>query len=125
MQTVIKRLHHLLHSLLHHQCFLTAGLLRLSLLLVGSDVHEELSDFVSVLTRSGHFNGTSPVEVEVTQRVRQMLQLLFSEVRVVLGHKEVRWQHTALGSRRRRQEEIKLLGLGTVLLNETLVNDAA
>ena len=79
MQTVIKRLHHLLHSLLHHQRFLTAGLLRLSLL-VCSDVHEELSDFVSVLTRSGHFDGTGPVEVEVAQRVRQMLQLLLSEV---------------------------------------------
>lgn len=122
---MIKWLHHLLHSLLHHQRFLTAGLLRLSLLLVGSDVHEELSDFVSVLTRSGHFNRTGPVEVEVAQRVRQMLQLLLSEVRVVLRHKEVRWQHTALGGRSRRQEEIKLLGLGAVLLNETLVNDAA
>lgn len=74
MKSMIQRLNRCLNSLLNHEGFLRTSLtLILSLLLVSTDVHEELCDLVSVLTRCWHFDGTSPVEVEVAQRVRQML----------------------------------------------------
>ena len=96
------------------------------LILVRSDVHEELSDFVSVLTRSGHFNGTGPVEVEVTQREGKLLQLNLRKVGVVLRHVEVRWQHTALSRIRGCQEEVKhRLWVATAFVfDQSLVDDA-
>ena len=79
MKIVIQRLNTLLDTLLDHEDLLGARLLELSFL-VGSYIHEELGDLVSILTRSRHFNRTGPVEVEVAQCVRQMLQLLLREV---------------------------------------------
>ncbi len=79
------------------------------LLLVGADVHLELGDLVGILAGSGHLDWTSPVKIKVTKRESQVLYLNAREVRVVLGHKEVGWQNTALGSRGWRHEEIKLL----------------
>lgn len=124
VKTVIKRLHYLLNPLPHHECFLRTGLLRISLLLVGTDVHEELSDLVCVLTRSRYFDRTSPVEVEMAQSVGQVLQLLLCELRVILWHEEVCWQHTALSRGSGRQKEVKLLRLRAVFLNKTFVNNA-
>lgn len=108
MQTVIQRFTTLLDTLLDHEGFLGAGLLRVSFL-VGSNIHKELSNLVSILTRSRHFDRTGPIKVEVAQCVRKVLQLLLREVGVILRHKEVSWQNTSLIRRGRRQEEVKLL----------------
>ena len=93
------------------------------LLAVGPDVHVELCDLVGVLTRSGHFDGAGPVEVEVAEREGQLLNLNPFEFRVVLGHEEVGRQNAALGSTGRGHEEVELLVAVTVL-HQTLVNDA-
>jgi len=45
-----------------------SGTLLLSLLAAaGTDVHVEFGDLMSVLARSGHLNGSGPVEVEVAE----------------------------------------------------------
>jgi len=64
---------------------------------------------VRILAGGGHLDWTSPVEIKVTKRESQVLYLNAREVRVVLGHKEVGWQNTALGSGGWRHKEIKLL----------------
>ena len=73
------------------------GALGRLLLLVGADVHLELGDLVGILAGSGHLDWTSPVEIKVTQRECQVLDLNAREFRVILRDKEVSWQHTALG----------------------------
>lgn len=77
--------------------------------LVGTDVHVKLCDLVRVLARSRHLDGASPVEIEVTQRESQLLNVNASHRRVVLRHKEVGWQDAALVRTGRSHEEIKLL----------------
>lgn len=71
---MIQRFNRLLDSLSNHERLLgTLLLLRLPLLLVGTDIHKELSDLVSILAGCWHFDRACPVEVEVAQRVRQVL----------------------------------------------------
>lgn len=85
------------------------GTLGRLLLLVCANVHVELGNLMGILAGSWHLDWTSPVEIKVTQRECQMLDLNARELRVILGDKEVGWQHTALGSGGWRHEEIKLL----------------
>ena len=49
----------------------------------------EVSDLVGVLAGCRDFDGTSPVEVEVAERVCQLLQLVLSKRRLVQWHVEV------------------------------------
>ena len=49
----------------------------------------EVSDLVGVLAGCRYFYGTSPVEVEVAERVCQLLQLVLSKRRLVQWHVEV------------------------------------
>ena len=58
--------------------------------------HVELSNLVSVLTRCRHLDWTSPVEVEVAEGVRQLLDVHLGEVRLVEWHVEVGWQDASL-----------------------------
>ncbi len=74
MQSVVEWFDDLIDFLLHHIRLLAAGLLLL-LFAVRTDVHEELCNLVRVLTRSRNFDWTSPVEVEVTERVGEQLQV--------------------------------------------------
>ena len=74
-----------------------SGALGRLLLLVRADVHVELGNLMGILAGSGHLDWTSPVEIKVTQRECQVLDLNAREVRVILRDKEVSWQHTALG----------------------------
>ena len=91
---------------------------RRTALLVGTDVLVELGNLVRVLTRRWNFNRASPVEVEVTQSKCQLLNLKAVETRIILGHKEVSWQHTALVGAGRGQVEVKTAAGGSLLLGD-------
>ena len=49
----------------------------------------EVCDLVGVLAGCRDFDGTSPIEVEVAERVCQLLQLVLSKRRLVQWHVEV------------------------------------
>ena len=51
--------------------------------------HVQLSDLVSVLARSRHFNWTCPVEVEVAESKSEMLKVDLSKLGLVHSHVEV------------------------------------
>ncbi len=76
-------------------------------LLCRADCHVELGDLVCVLTWCRHFDRSSPVEVEVTKGVDQLLQIYLLELRLVHGHMEMGGEDTTLVCTRRHHEEIK------------------
>ena len=103
-------------------------LVDLDFLFAGStDVLKELSHFVRVLARSGHFDRPRPVEVKVAQSVGQMLELHPRQVRVIPTHVEVGWQDTALIRGGRSQIKVELLALRVSPSgsNQPLIDDAA
>ena len=61
-----------------------------------SNGHVELSNLVSVLARCRHLDWTGPVEIEVAEGVRQLLDVHLGEVRLVEWHVEVSWQDASL-----------------------------
>lgn len=78
------------------------------LLLLGvADASEEVSNLVRIHARSRHLDGTSPVEIVVAQGEGQLLELNLAQVRLVLGHEEVRWSHAALSTLDGHQEEVE------------------
>ena len=85
----------------------------------GLYVEGVLGDLVSVLAWRRHLDGTAPVEVEVAQVVGQRLQLLLVHLRVVVGHKEVHWQHTSLRSLLADEEEV----VGVVVVFSSALDD--
>ena len=95
------------------------------LILVRSNVHEELSNLMSVLAWRRYFDCTWPIEIKVTQRKRQMLQLKLFQAWVILTNKEVSWKHTSLIWGSWRQEKVKFLTIIWVTFNQVFVNDAA
>ena len=51
---------------------------------------------MGVLAGSRHFDGATPVKVEVAQLVSEFLEDIFVQVRVVIGYKEMSGQDTSL-----------------------------
>ena len=96
-----------------------ASLLVLFLSTSRSNSHVELSDLVSVLARCRHFDWTSPVEVEMAERVRQLLDVNLGKIRLIEWNVEVCWQDTSLVGRSWSHEEIKdfVFSIGARLLN--------
>lgn len=91
-----------------------------------TDRRVKLSDLVSILTRSRHFDGTSPVEVEMTESEGEVLNINSRKVRIILGDEEVSRLDTTLRGVGWCQEKIELLVAATSsTLNQALVNDAA
>ena len=86
MKELVKRLDsyvHLLYAVTMHLLDLltaTTWFVALLALASGTDCHVELSDLVSVLTWCRHLDWTSPVEVEMTQGVGQLLDLRLGEI---------------------------------------------
>ena len=81
---------------------------------------------MGILAGCWYFDWSGPVEVEVAKCVRQLLNVELGQGRVILGHEEVRWEHTTLGGRSWRHVEVKLLAVtGSIVLHETFVDDAA
>lgn len=66
-----------------------AHLLLVLLILVSTDGHVKLSNLVSILTGGWHFYGSCPIEIEVAERVGQLLNLKLCEIRLVERHMEV------------------------------------
>ena len=64
--------------------------------LVHLNVGEEFSNLVSILARSRHFNGTSPIKVVVAKQVGEVLNGGFLELGVIEADIEVSREHTAL-----------------------------
>ena len=58
--------------------------------------HVKLSNLVSILAWCGYLDWTGPVEVEVAEGVRQLLDVHLGEVRLVEWHVEVGWQDASL-----------------------------
>ena len=75
---------------------LVAELGHVASLLRVADASEEVCDLVGVLAGCRNFDGASPVEVEVAERVCQLLQLVLSKRRLVQWHVEVSRQNAAL-----------------------------
>ena len=93
---------------------------------VGSDIHIELGNLVSILAWSGHLDGSSPVEVEMTKRVSQLLNVNLGQGRVVLWHEEMGRQNATLVGRCWGHVEIELLIIArTVALDEASINDTS
>ena len=91
-----------------------------------TDCHVELSDLVSILAWCWHLDWTGPVEVEVAQRVRQLLDVRLGEARLVKRNMEVSGQDATLIGRSRSHEEIigSAFTLVSTALDESLVDDA-
>jgi len=70
---------------------------------------EEVSDFMRILARGGHLDGAGPVEVEVAQSERQLLDFQAIKRRIISAHVEVSRQDAALVRRGRRHEEVEAL----------------
>lgn len=85
------------------------------------DVHVELSNLMGILARSRHFNGSSPVKVEVAERESKLLDVRLGELRLVERNMEVSWQDTTLVRRSWSHEEIEdfVFSLVTGSLNHT------
>ena len=66
------------------------------LFLRGTDCHVEFCDLVSILARSRDFDWTSPVEIEVTEGIGQLLNVDLCQSRLVQGYVEVGRQHATL-----------------------------
>ena len=66
------------------------------LFLCGTDCHVEFCDLVSILARSRDFDWTSPVEIEVTEGIGQLLNVDLCQSRLVQGYVEVGRQHATL-----------------------------
>ena len=80
MEFLVQRLNKLLDICLDLGVLLVAASLLVLLLSAGcSDGHVELSNFVSVLAGCWHFDWTSPVEIEVAERVCQLLDVQLGE----------------------------------------------
>lgn len=109
-----------------------SGSLLLTLLATArANVHVELGDLVRVLARSWHLDGTGPVEVEVAQGERKLLQLDLLHGGLVKRHMEMGGKDAALVSTGGRHEEIELLSVtvlivvrGTGSLDEGAIDDA-
>ena len=65
-------------------------------LLCRANCHVELSDLVRILTWRRHFDRSSPVEIEMTKGVDQLLQFYLFELRLVHGHMKVGREDTPL-----------------------------
>lgn len=104
-----------------------AEVAKLALLLRCSDASEKIRNFVRVHARSGHLDGTCPVEVVVAQSEGQLLDLNFRQVRLIEGHKEVSRTHASLSALHRHEEEIELSvrGLFSGDLDQLTIDDAA
>ena len=66
---------------------------------------------MSVHARRWHFDWSSPVEIVVTERVSELLDLGFGKVGLLHGNEEVSWSHAALRASYREEEEIEFLAL--------------
>ena len=58
--------------------------------------HVEVSNLVGVLTRSRNLDGTSPVEIVVTESISQLLQLDLLHGGLIEWHMHMSGQHTSL-----------------------------
>lgn len=79
----------------------------MSLPLISSNVHVELSNLVGVLARGWHLDCTGPIVVEVTQSIGQVLQVHLRQGRVVAWHVEVGREDATLGSLAWNEVEIE------------------
>ena len=66
------------------------------LFLCGTDCHIEFCDLMSILARSRDFDWTSPVEIEVTEGIGQLLDVDLRQSRLVQWYVEVGGQHATL-----------------------------
>jgi len=90
--------------------------------------HVELSNLVSILTRSRHLDRTCPVEVTVAQSKRKLLNLDLFQGAFVERHEAMRGQDTALIGSRGGDEEVERLrtvSITSSMLNQVLINYAA
>ena len=69
--------------------------------------HIKLSYFMRVLAGGWHFDWSLPVKIAVAQRISELLDIDFSQLRLVEGHKTVRCEHAALVGGGRRDEEVE------------------
>ena len=125
MKSIVERFNSLLHFMLQNLSFLRTPLNILLSLLICTDIHKELCNFMGVLTRRRHFNWTCPIEVKTTKSISQMLQLLLCQTGFIHSNIKMSRQNTSLSCRSRSKEEVKLLTFWTVIFNKPFVNDAA
>jgi len=86
----------------------------------------ELSNLVSILTRSGNLDRSCPVVVEVAQGKCEVLQIDLTNLGLVLSDIEMSWENAALGRVCGCKIEIEgALVILSIVLNELLVDDAA
>ena len=62
---------------------------------------------MSVLARSWHLDGSRPIEVEVTERESEMLDVNLSKLRVVHGYIEMSREYTSLSGVGGSQVEVE------------------
>ena len=88
---------------------------------------EEVSNLVSILARSWHFNRSSPIEVKVAQSESQLLNFKSIEWRLILRNVEMGWQAAALSSFSRRHVEVEHLVTFVLIcgLSDTFIDNAA
>jgi len=105
--------HHVLLDLFHGALALGVHVgFALALPVVRVQTHRsiEVGDLMGVLTRRRHLDRARPVEVEVTQGERQVLDVQLAEAGLVLRHVEVGREHAALGGVGRREVEVEDAG---------------
>lgn len=125
MKSVVKRCNRLLNVLFDHQCFFSWSLWLINFLLVSSNIHKELCNFVSILTWRWNFDRSCPIEVEMAKSKCKMLNLDLSQTWIILWHEEMCWKHTTLSCWWGCQKEIKLFTLWSMLFNQSFINYAA
>ena len=92
--------------------------------ILSTEVHVEFCNLVSIHAGSRHLDWSSPVEVVVAKVKSELFHYLLCQLRVVEGHIEVSWEHTALSSELRNQIEVVLF-VRVFILNDLGVNNAA
>ena len=72
-----------------------------------ANCHVKFRDLVGILAGGWHFDWSLPVKIAVAQRISELLDIDFSQLRLVEGHKTVRCEHAALVGGGRRDEEVE------------------
>lgn len=67
----------------------------------------QIGNLVGVHAGGRHLDGTSPVEVVVTEGKGQLLKLNLSQAGLIEGHVEVSWALAALGSLHWHEEKVE------------------